>query len=299
MDNLGFSGAASNPYLDKSVNDSLSATTRAYNNTTAPAYTSSMVRSGSFGNSGLQQAQDESARVYQDTMGKQANDMYSGNYQFGQSQAQAHNQFGRSLDQNNSQFGRNLDQNQNQFGRNLDQNQGQFSANLGQQQNQFGRTLDQNQGQFSANLNQNNSQFGRSLDQNMGQFNLNFDRGTYNDAFNHNQTNYGNAMNLLGMQNTSNQQNLGFGTQVQNAPMNYYQGFSSAATGIGNGFGTSSQTSSAPGSPLMGALGGAQIGSKYGDQFSNFMAGNASYNGARGYDPYQASVTGGFDPQGL
>ena len=265
MDNLGFSNAASNPYLDKSVNDSLSATTRAYNNTTAPAYTSSMVRSGSFGNSGLQQAQDESARVYQDTMGKQANDMYSGNYQFGQSQAQQHNQFGRSLDQNQNQFGRNLDQNQNQFG----------------------RSLDQNQGQFSANLNQNNSQFGRSLDQNMGQFNLNFDRGTYNDAFSQNQQQYQNGINLLGMQNTSNQQNLGFGTQVQNAPMNYYQGFANQATGIGNGFGANSATSTAPGSRIMSALGGAQFGSQFGDKYgqgiNNFFSGGRAGGGADGY----------------
>lgn len=293
MDNLGFSGAASNPYLDKSVNDSLAATTRAYNNTTAPAYTSSMVRSGSFGNSGLQQAQDESARVYQDTIGKQANDMYSNNYQFGQSQAQQQNQFGRSLDQNNSQFGRNLDQNNSQFGRSLDQNQGQFSANLGQQQNQFGRTLDQNQGQFSANLNQNQNQFGRSLDQNMGQFNLNFDRGTYNDAFSQNQTNLGNAFNLIGMQNQGNQQNLGFGTQIQNAPQNYYQGFANTANSIGNGFGSSQGTSSARGNPLMGALGGAQIGSQIGSQFGGMFS-----NGSNPFNRYSGGSDGYTLPNG-
>lgn len=257
MDNLGFSGAASNPYLDKSVNDAQAATTRAYNNTTAPAYTSAMVRSGSFGNSGLEQAQGDATRQYQDTLGKQANDMYSGNYQFGQNQAQQQNQFGRSLDQNQNQFGRNLDQ--------------------------------------------NNSQFGRSLDQGMNQFNLNFDRGTYNDSFNQGQQQYQNGINLIGMQNQSNQQNLGFGTQVQNAPMNYYQGFANTANGIGNGFSTLSQTSSAPGSRLMGALGGAQIGSQYGEQIGNWMQSQQTptYTGSRGYDPYQASMSGGFEPQGL
>ena len=244
MDNLGFSGAASNPYLDKSVNDSLAATTRAYNNTTAPAYTSAMVRSGSFGNSGLEQAQNESARTYQDTMGKQANDMYSNNYQFGQSQAQ--------------------------------------------QQNQFGRTLDQQ-----------HNQFGRSLDQSNSQFNLNFDRGTYNDSFSQNQTNLGNAFNLMGMQNQGNQQNLGFGTQIQNAPMNYYQGFANTANSIGNGFGSSQGTSRAPGSPLMGALGGAQIGSQFARQFGGGGGSSSPIANTNYYDPYQASVSGGFDPQGL
>ena len=204
MDNLGFGSgspyAVTNPYLDKSVNDAQAATTRAYNNTTAPAYTSAMVRSGSFGNSGLAQAQNDATRQYQDTLGKQSNDMYSNQYQFGQQ--------------------------------------------LGQNQNQF---------------------------------NLNFDRGTYNDAFNHNQTNYQNGMNLIGMQNGSNQQNLGFGSQIQNTPMNYYQGFSNTANAIGNGFGTDSKTSFAPGSGIAGALGGAQIGanlqSKYGSQIGNFFGG--------------------------
>ena len=193
MDNLGFGGgspyAVTNPYLDKSVADAQAQTTRSFNNTTQPAFTSSMVRSGSFGNSGLQQAQSDATRQYQDTLGKQANDMYSNQYQFGQQ----------------------LGQNQNQFGRNLDQNQSQF--------------------------------------------NNNFDRGTYNDAFNHNQQNYQNGLNLIGMQNTSNQQNLGFGGQIQNAPMNYYQGFANQATGIGKGFGTASQRSSAPGSGIMGGFG--------------------------------------------
>ena len=243
MDNLGFGSgspyAVTNPYLDKSVNDAQAATTRAYNNTTAPAYTSAMVRSGSFGNSGLAQAQNDATRQYQDTLGKQANDMYSGQYQFGQQ----------------------LGQNQNQFGRNLDQN--------------------------------------------MNQFNLNFDRGTYNDAFNHNQTQYQNGINLLGMQNQSNQQNLGFGSQIQNAPMNYYQGFSNTANAIGNGFGTTAGTSSAPGSGFLGALGGAQIGSSLQNQFGGAIkdAYNSfqtpTYNGPRGYDPYQASISGGFTPQGL
>lgn len=83
MDNLGF-GSTSNPYLDKSVTDALGDTTKAYNMTTAPAYTSAMVRSGSFGNSGVQQMQDEAQRQQQTAQGRQANDMRSQNYQFGQ-----------------------------------------------------------------------------------------------------------------------------------------------------------------------------------------------------------------------
>lgn len=225
MDNLGFSGAASNPYLDKSVSDSLGDMTKSYNMSTAPAYTSAMVRSGSFGNSGVDQMQQESQRQLQTSLGRQANNMRSNNYQFGQQ---------------------------------LGQNQSQFSQNLGQNQSQF---------------------------------NDNFNRGTYNDAFSQGQQQYQNGINLLGMQNTSNQQNLGFGTQVQNAPMNYYQGFAGQANAIGNGFGTSSGTSSANGSPLMGALGGAQLGSQFGKMFgggSNFYSNSSmplQQNGTPNYMP--------------
>ena len=204
MDNLGFGGGATNPYLDKSVNDSLGASVRAFNNTTQPAFTSAMVHSGSFGNSGLQQAQQDSTKQFQDSLGRQANDMYSNNYQFDQQ----------------------------------------------------------------------------------------FDRGTYNDAFNHNQQNYQNGINLLGMQNQSNQQNLGFGTQVQNAPMNYYQGFANQATGIGKGFGATNASSTAPGSRLMGALGGAQLGRQFGGLFSG------SSNPYNAYNQYSGGNDGYTNPNG-
>lgn len=200
MNNLGFGGSsasggpASNPYLDKSVGDALGDSTKAYNMTTAPAYTSAMVRSGSFGNSGLAQAQDESLRQFQTAQGRQANDMRSNNYQF---------------------------------------------------------------------------------DQNM-------DRGVYNDTFAQNQQNYQNGMHLLGTQNQYNTQNLGFGTQVQNAPMNYYQGFANSANSIGNGYGTQSGTSSAQGNPLLGALGGAQLGGA----FSKNLGFGSSFGGSSGSEPY-------------
>lgn len=194
--NLGF-GASSNPYLDKSISDSLGDTTRSYNMTTAPAFTSAGVRSGSFGNSGLLQAQQESERQLQTTQGRQANDMRSQNYQFDQ----------------------------------------------------------------------------------------NFDRGVYNDTFGQNQQNYQNAMGLLGTQNQFNTQDLGFGTQQQNAPMNYYQGFAGTANSFGGMGGTGSGTSSANGSPIMGALGGAQLGSAFGKSMGfGGGIGNGAYSNYGTYD---------------
>ena len=213
--NLGFGGGASNPYLDKSVNDALGDTTRSYNLTTAPAYTSAMVRSGSFGNSGVQEMQNDTQRQLQTTQGRQANDMRSNNYQFG----------------------------------------------VGTQQNQ-------------------------------NQFNDQFNRGVYNDRFGQNQQNFQNGIGLIGMQNQSNQQNLGFGTQMQNAPMNYYQGFSNMANSQGNGYGTDSSTSTARGSPMMGALGGAQMGFNAYNQWNggtNSM-GNRPYSGGDAMTQYGNGV---------
>ena len=212
MDNLGF-GSASNPYLDKSVNDSLGDTTRAYNMTTAPAYTSAMVRSGSFGNSGVDQMQGESQRQLQTSLGRQANDMRSQNYQF----------------------------------------------------------------------------------------DSNFDRGTYNDAFGQNQQNFQNGIGLMDRQHQYNTQDLGFGTQVQNTPMNYYQGFANSANSIGQGYGNSSSNASMSGSPLLGALGGAQLGAQFGKQMGwgagssgngngGYSSGGQSYNNSSAYggsQPYQ------------
>lgn len=194
-DNLGF--GASNPYLDKSIEDSLGDTTRQYNLQTAPAFTSASVRSGSFGNSGLLQAQQEAQRQLQTTQGRQANDMRSQNYQFDQ----------------------------------------------------------------------------------------NFDRGVYNDTFSQNQQNYQNSMNLLGTQSNFNSQDLGFGTQQQNTPLGYYQGFAGAANAAGGLGGSSSgntgQNSTLYGNPIVGALGGAQLGNAFGKSFG--FGGGRDFGTTGGY----------------
>jgi hypothetical protein len=72
-------GFTSNPYLEQQVQDSLGDMGRAYNLTTQPAFNSAMVNSGSFGNSGVQQMNEEAQRQLQTSMGRQANDMRSNN----------------------------------------------------------------------------------------------------------------------------------------------------------------------------------------------------------------------------
>jgi hypothetical protein len=101
MANLGFG----NPYLDQTIQDSLGDTVRAFNMGVSPSIRSSMVRSGSFGNSGLEQMAGEAERQLATTLGRQANDMRSQNYWADQN-------FGRTLFQdaqtnnlNNASFG--------------------------------------------------------------------------------------------------------------------------------------------------------------------------------------------------
>lgn len=195
--NLGFSA---NPYFQQSVNDSLGDTVRAYNLTTQPAFNSAMVNSGSFGNEGVAQMNGEAQRQLQTSLGRQANDMQSGNFW---------------------------------------------------------------QGMGFDNQNYWNNQ--------------NFNRNVYNDSFGQGQQQYQNALNLLGLQNSTNNQNLGFGTQIQNAPMNYYSNFNQQANSIGQGYGSSSGTQSAQGSPLMGALGGAQLGNYFSNAFGSSGSSPTNY----------------------
>jgi hypothetical protein len=199
--NLGFSA---NPYLQGSIDAALGDTVRNYNLTTQPAFNNAMVNSGSFGNSGVQQMNQEAQRQLQTSLGRQANDMRYGDYWN----------------------------------------------------------------------------------------DLNFNKNVYDTTFNQNQQQFQNGLNLLNLGNTASQQNLGFGTTIQNAPMNYYQGFADIANGIGQGYGTSTSTTRANGSPLMGALGGAQLGARI------FGAAPSVNDG--GYSLGQGSAYGGsYDSNGM
>ena len=71
----------SNPYLQQSIDSALGDMTRNYNQVVKPQTESAMVGSGSFGNSGLQQMQQEQQRSLQDNMGKTASNMRFADYQ--------------------------------------------------------------------------------------------------------------------------------------------------------------------------------------------------------------------------
>jgi len=58
-----------NPYLQQNIDNTLGDMTRQYNLTTQPAYNSAMVKSGSFGNAGVQQMNDNANLTQQKALG--------------------------------------------------------------------------------------------------------------------------------------------------------------------------------------------------------------------------------------
>jgi hypothetical protein len=112
LENLGF---GANPYLQSTIDAALGDTVRAFNMGVSPSIRSSMVRSGSFGNSGLEQMSGEAERQLQQNLGRQANEMRFNDFWTNQN-------FGRTLFQdaqtnnlNNASFGMGLLGTLNQF----------------------------------------------------------------------------------------------------------------------------------------------------------------------------------------
>lgn len=112
----------SNPYLQSQIDSALGDTVRAYNLGVKPAMESAGVRSGSFGNSGVQEMQNEAQRQLQTSLGRQANDFRAGDYGQQQQMYQWDQGFNRNLfndqfaqNQQNIQMAMGLLGTQNQF----------------------------------------------------------------------------------------------------------------------------------------------------------------------------------------
>lgn len=185
--NLGFGGnpflGQDNPYLQKQIDGTMNDMSRNYNLLSAPQSASSMVRSGSFGNSGLDQMNQNQQLNQEQAMGQAANNMRMQDY--------------------------------------------------GQQQGMY---------QWDQNFNANN----------------------YQNAFNNNINAVNTAGNLLNNANNYANQNITNATNVQNAPMNYFNGFTNTANSIGQGYGTQTSNTQMPGNPTLGALGGWSLANSLG-----------------------------------
>ena len=78
-------GDQTNPYLDQQVANAQKSVVDSYNLTAKPQMESAMVGSGSFGNSGLQQMQQQSQSQLQQNLGNVASEMYGNAYNTNQS----------------------------------------------------------------------------------------------------------------------------------------------------------------------------------------------------------------------
>lgn len=110
----------------------------------------------------------------------------------------------------------------------------------------------------------------------------NLDRNINNDNLNWQMQGANLGLNIYDRQQQANQLGLQTGSQIQNTPWNYWQGFSNQANSIGQGYGT--QTSSTGGNPFMGALGGAQLGNQIGNWWNSQQPSNGTswFTGTQG-----------------
>lgn len=97
---------SNNPYLQQNIDRAQSDLTRQYNLTTQPAYNSAMVRSGSFGNEGVQQMNDNAQRGLQTSLGNVDSSMRMQDYNQQQNMYQWDQGFNRSL--YNDAYGQNM-----------------------------------------------------------------------------------------------------------------------------------------------------------------------------------------------
>ena len=88
---------ADNPYLTKKIDQAQGDLVRNFNLTTQPAYNSAMVRSGSFGNAGVQQMNENAQRNLQSEMGDISTNLRGQDYQNQGAMYQWDQGFDRSL----------------------------------------------------------------------------------------------------------------------------------------------------------------------------------------------------------
>lgn len=86
-----------NPYLQQNIDKAQGDLVRNFNLTTQPAYNSAMVRSGSFGNAGVQQMNENAQKNLQGSLGDVSNSMRMQDYNNQQGMYRWDNEFNRNL----------------------------------------------------------------------------------------------------------------------------------------------------------------------------------------------------------
>jgi hypothetical protein len=253
-----------NPYLTATIDKAQGDLTRNYNLTAQPAFNAAMVNSGSFGNAGVQQMNENSQRNLQGSLGNISTQLRGADYA---NQANLYMQQ-QAADRTGSQW---------------DQ---QFAANQAQQgvqNNQWNQQFGAAQNQLGVQNNQWNQQFGTANDQ----WNQQFNRQVYNDGVSQNNQNLQTGIGLLGTLNGYQQQNLTNGTNIQNTPLNYWQQFSQGANSLGQGYGSTTGTTGTSSNPALSAIGGAQLGMQAMNAWNG--SGNISQSNQNAFDSYGAN----------
>lgn len=86
-----------NPYLQKNIDRAQGDLVRSYNMTAQPAYNSAMLRSGSFGNEGVQQMNENAQRNLQGSLGQVSDSMRMQDYNNQQGMYKWDSEFNRNL----------------------------------------------------------------------------------------------------------------------------------------------------------------------------------------------------------
>lgn len=98
--------SSNNPYLQGQIDSASNDVVRNYNLTTQPAYNTAMVKSGSFGNAGVQQMNDNAKVGLRDTLSDLAINMRGQDYRDQQNMYRWDNEFNRNL--YNDAYGQNM-----------------------------------------------------------------------------------------------------------------------------------------------------------------------------------------------
>lgn len=256
---------SSNPYLQQSIDAAQGDVVRNYNNVVKPQSDASAIRSGSFGNSGIQSQQLDEQNQLQQNLGNISNNMRSADY----NQRAALNE-----NATNRQYQAGAQTQANLFNAGSQQNQNQFNSGAQGVANQFNAGSQYAQNQFNAGQqyagDQNNAfqaERGRQT-AGLGQA-LGFANQDYTDA---NQLLQAGNQQGQFAQNQANQ-NYNWWQEGQNYPTNKLNTLGNA---IGTVAGTGrTTTSTSPGTSAgAGLLGGGILGSQLGSGISDSNGGN-------------------------
>lgn len=202
--------AGANPYLQSQIDATTADASKTWSNTINPQFDRMAIASGSFGNTGVEQARGAAMGDFGKTLANTIGGMRMQDYI--QQQGLAENALNRNQQVNLANAGFNAGDLSRNLGGYL-QGQGlgmqglgmqmgaaQFDANLGQGLNTFNATLGANDLARNANLSQNMGQFNAGAMNNMGQFN----------------NSQGNTMSMFnaGQGNAMSQFNAGQGNQM-------------------------------------------------------------------------------------